>query len=87
MSKKFFKIDALSIKNGNVIFSEEDFENIRIIFIGSLIQHHYMKFKNTDIKTETIRFNLIENGKEFITLLNENSLSSASVTVFSTNSV
>lgn len=72
MSRKLFKIDSLSIKNGSINFSEEDLEKIRKIFIGSLIQHHYMKYKNTDIKTETIRFNLIEHGKEFITLLDDN---------------
>ena len=72
MSRKPFKIENFSIKNGDINFTEEDLEKIRMIFVGTLIQHHYLKHKNIDITTTSIRFNLVECGREFVSLLNEN---------------
>lgn len=72
MNKKLFQIENLSIKNGTINFSEEDLEKIRMIFVGTLIQHHYLKYKNIDISTSSIRFNLVECGKEFVHRLDEN---------------
>ena len=67
-----FKLTTLSVKNGNINFSEDDLEKIRMIFIGTVIQHHYSKYKNINVSIKSIKFNEIESAGEFISKLNDN---------------
>ena len=72
MTRTPFKLENLSVQSGAINFSEKDLEKIRVIFAGTLVQHHYAKHKNMDITIASIRFNLIECGREFVYRLSEN---------------